>query len=350
MKSRLRALSGPAHIQQVFNGFAKVIDKDAEPPILATFCHGFRETRVRPPPPADSVTSIGDYAFSGCKSLTSVTIPDSVTAIGDWAFGGCDSLTSVTIPDNVTTIGTGAFDRCSALDEVVFTGKPPTYGTPSGWNGLTWKYPAAEREAWEEAIAGGRFDGRGIVFEEYGVAPEPTPGLAFDETVPEAERGWLREALEAQGLSGTVTVAGDAGALAVFRTLGVLPRVERHGATVTLNVGEGAAFGALRDAVASGEIVGKGQLAAKLDEKVKEMALTAPMIEVGPDGVTVEIGFQTAETLGAWRPAALTGEAVTVETSVEGTLRVRIAKPQDSNAAFYKFVVRDGLQEARRAD
>ncbi len=298
----------------------------------------------------DSVTTIGDCAFYGCKSLSSVTFGDGVTTIGIEAFSRCTNLTTVTIPDSVTAIGTGAFDRCSALREIVFTGKPPTYRTPSGWDGLTWKYPAAEREAWQEAIASGRFDGRGIVFEEYGVAPEPVPGLVFDETVPETEREWLREALESRGLSGTVTVAGDAGALAVFRTLGVLPRVDRHGATISLDVGEGAAFGALREAVASGEIIGKGQLAAKLNEKVKEMALTAPMIEVGPDGVTVEIGFQTAETLGEWKPAALTGDAVTVETSVEGTLRVRIAKPQDSNAAFYKFVVRDGLQEARRAD
>ena len=37
----------------------------------------------------DSVTSIGDGAFSFCESLRNVVIPDSVTSIGDWAFSYC---------------------------------------------------------------------------------------------------------------------------------------------------------------------------------------------------------------------------------------------------------------------
>lgn len=37
----------------------------------------------------DSVTNIGDGAFSSCESLTSINIPDSVTNIGDSAFSEC---------------------------------------------------------------------------------------------------------------------------------------------------------------------------------------------------------------------------------------------------------------------
>ena len=64
---------------------------------------------------AYSVTSIGDYAFTYCESMTSVRIPNSVKSIGDYAFGYCDGLTSVTIPNSVVSIGGYAFNDCPEL-------------------------------------------------------------------------------------------------------------------------------------------------------------------------------------------------------------------------------------------
>jgi hypothetical protein len=66
----------------------------------------------------DSVTAIGDSAFSDCRSLTVITIPDGVTAIGRGAFSGCRSLTVITIPNSVTAIGRMAFFNCDSLTSI----------------------------------------------------------------------------------------------------------------------------------------------------------------------------------------------------------------------------------------
>ena len=114
----------------------------------------------------DSVTSIGDSAFSCCKGLTSVTIPDSVTKIGGGAFYNCSKLqdiyitdiaawcnilgldnlmyynscnkkklyinnepaTSITIPDGVTAIPSSAFSWCSSLTSVTIGGSVTSIG------------------------------------------------------------------------------------------------------------------------------------------------------------------------------------------------------------------------------
>ncbi|MBR5780697.1 MAG: leucine-rich repeat domain-containing protein, partial [Bacteroidales bacterium] len=66
----------------------------------------------------ESVTEIGDKAFSGCSSLKSIDIPNSVTKIGVWAFSECSSLESIDIPESVTEIVELAFSGCSSLESI----------------------------------------------------------------------------------------------------------------------------------------------------------------------------------------------------------------------------------------
>ena len=67
---------------------------------------------------ADGVTTIGDNAFNGCSSLTSVTIGNSVTTIGHEAFSGCTNLQKVNIGNSVKTIGRDAFDNCTSITQI----------------------------------------------------------------------------------------------------------------------------------------------------------------------------------------------------------------------------------------
>ncbi len=75
-----------------------------------------------------SVTSIGDYAFWGCSSLTSITILEGVTSIGDWAFQSCRSLTSITIPEGVTSIGPHASPGCRSLTSITIPSSVKSIG------------------------------------------------------------------------------------------------------------------------------------------------------------------------------------------------------------------------------
>ena len=87
----------------------------------------------------NSVTTIGNKAFSDCNSLTSINIPNSVTTIGDWAFASCDSLTSINLPNSVTTIGNWAFEGCNSLTNINIPNSVTTIGNSAfnGCNSLT---------------------------------------------------------------------------------------------------------------------------------------------------------------------------------------------------------------------
>ncbi|MBR2607272.1 MAG: leucine-rich repeat protein [Bacteroidaceae bacterium] len=84
----------------------------------------------------NSVTNRGDYAFRECYYLTSVTIPNSVTSIGNNAFYACSGLTSITIPNSVTSIGTDAFRACSGLISIVVESGNSVYDSRDNCNAI----------------------------------------------------------------------------------------------------------------------------------------------------------------------------------------------------------------------
>ena len=64
-----------------------------------------------------TVTEIGDYAFSGCTRLESVTIPGSVKSIGAYAFKGCNGVNRVSFGEGLEKIGRSAFS-CSGTTSI----------------------------------------------------------------------------------------------------------------------------------------------------------------------------------------------------------------------------------------
>lgn len=76
-----------------------------------------------------TVTAIGSCAFLYCFYLTDLTIPNSITTIGDGAFSYCQSFTGdLVLPNSVTTIGYGAFQYCFGLNGLVLGDSVETIG------------------------------------------------------------------------------------------------------------------------------------------------------------------------------------------------------------------------------
>ena len=76
----------------------------------------------------NTVTSIGEMAFNGCSTLTTLTIPNSVIAIGNSAFEGCSGLTGMVIPNSITSIGNDAFSGCCGLTYLSMSNSVTTIG------------------------------------------------------------------------------------------------------------------------------------------------------------------------------------------------------------------------------
>ena len=82
------------------------------------------------------VTSIGDYAFSSCYGLTRITIPESVKIISEFVFSDCRNLTNIRIPGSVTSICKGAFRGCTSLTSITIPNGVTSIGG-SAFDGCT---------------------------------------------------------------------------------------------------------------------------------------------------------------------------------------------------------------------
>lgn len=120
---------------------------------------------------ANTIVSIGDYAFAGCTGLTSITIPESVMYIGIQAFKRCKGLTSVTaespVPAKCASISTFS-DVDKTIPLYVPEGSEDLYRAAIGWNRFSNIMPiqpailnievVSSDESMGDAYGGGIFD------------------------------------------------------------------------------------------------------------------------------------------------------------------------------------------------
>ena len=85
-------------------------------------------------PTDGSVTSIGDFAFSGCWGLTEIVIPDCITSIGGSAFYDCSSLISINLPEGITTIENLTFVGCYNLTNINIPNSVTSIGSSAFWH------------------------------------------------------------------------------------------------------------------------------------------------------------------------------------------------------------------------
>ena len=121
---------------EVIDGFRYLLDSDTKTATLVPKTDGKYSGDIIIPEKVKGndgveyvVTSLGDFCFSVCSGLTSITIPSSVTSLGVYCFQGCSGLTSITIPSSVTSLGASCF-KGSGLTSITI----PSSVTSLGWN------------------------------------------------------------------------------------------------------------------------------------------------------------------------------------------------------------------------
>ncbi len=160
----------------------------------------------------NSVTSIGNYTFYNCSSMTSITIPNFVTSIGESALYGCSGLTSLIIPNSVTSIDASAFQGCRKMSSVVLSNelkliKANTFNGCTSLSSIT--IPETVEVIYQQAFAGCNLTEVKVL--------ATTPPFAYDNTfsnysiplyVPEASVSDYQSANPWSKFSSLKTLAG----------------------------------------------------------------------------------------------------------------------------------------------
>ena len=131
----LMLMTTSSAMAEVIGGIRYLLDSDAKTATLAQKNDGSYSGDIIIPEKVKGndgveyiVASLGDFCFSGCDGLTSITIPSSVTSLGTSCFEGCSRLTSITIPSSVTSLSRACFNHCSRLTSITIPSSVTSLG------------------------------------------------------------------------------------------------------------------------------------------------------------------------------------------------------------------------------
>ena len=354
----------------------------------------------------DGVKEIPKDCFSGAKALQSITFPATLTKIDGSAFYGCRALSYLTIPNGVTEISgylyaTGAqtiilpeslttwSGTASAKNASVFAYCPP----PNDLTQLKYCsnlfYSEKYKTEWEDCLS--KMSDRPTA---WGLMSDHLKSVVKAIVVPAMAGSWVFENNEvAEGTPVTVNAMANEGYLfmgwsstennvsssALSLTFALprqpimlvatfLPKTSIEGmidqrldtridgeSLLTKEQAEAKTEATIEEKKEAGELFDQAGVDAKIEatitekvdnkelvtrESIQEMSLGSPIIEVEDAQAKVGISLKRASTLdGEWEEVALDAGAAEVDN---GTVKVSV--PAEDNAAFYKFVVPDGLQ------
>lgn len=106
-----------------------LFNKDAT--VLLMYAKGKVGTYAVP----NGVIEIADNAFSGCETLTGITLPEGLLTIGGYAFRLCNGISSLDLPESLYSVGWYAFMECSALSSLTVRSKSVVGHTRDMLNG-----------------------------------------------------------------------------------------------------------------------------------------------------------------------------------------------------------------------